>query len=1645
MSEDTTDKTKSAPDTSDAGNTTEKVRRRHLIRNPWIRIPLKTLMWILLIVILIPVLLYVPPVQTFVKNIACKVVRNSTGMDVSIDSFRLRWPLDVSLKGVTVLEESGDTMVNAREVIADVKLMPLLNLDVKINRLSLIDGYYRMVSPDSSMIMKIRAGRLEADSQSSADLRNMRIMLNKASLKDGDVSLFMDVWKKQPTPEDTTATPFYISAGELSLENFTFRMGMLPTIDTLVFNTRSLILKKGVIDLEANSVTAGYLGAAGGDVTYLTPTAEYIATHPAPVDTISAPTPPMVIRGDSVDLSGFSALYAVKDATPLPGFDPSYIQADSIYISVSNFYNAATTLRLPIASMRAKERSGLDVRSANGLIALDETGISLDGFTVVTPWTSLSATASIPFALMEMKPEAPLNIDAFGWIGMPDVEAFMPDLITYTSKIPGRTPLDFSLKTEGTLSDAKIPKLSVSMPGIFGLNAEGYAANALDIKKMRAYLDFDGAVTNPGVIDNIMGDMGFKMPSLKLKGNASADHETYATNFSLLTSAGDVAADGKVSLTAESYKARVDVRNLDVAHFAPTAGVGAVTARLQAEGAGFNPERPRTHTDIRLDISSVRWQRQLLKDIRAELQLNKGVFTLDAVSDNPAARLNISGHGTIDEDLYTFDVDANLRHLDLQAIGLSETPNAGNAVIHIAGNASPAKWNYAVGMEASDINWTLDNQTLAFPGDIALRFDSDPVSVNASLDALLTTLSFKSDTGLKDLISRFTATGDTVTRQLKDKFINIEGIQRQLPPFTLAFDASGRGTLGRYLNTIGFTADTIHAVIANDSILSGGISTLAVGNASMRADTLTFKMHQKGDHLLYLAHMGNRPNNPLAEFADVNLGGYIGTDRVNILMSQKNQKGKTGYKLGLTASYADSVATVRFNPLKATIAYFPWEINDGNFVSYNIINHRVEADLSAKSHESSILLQTVKDQYGSDALHVALDNIKVQDFLGMVLNAPPVTASVNADLNVGYAKGWLKGNGDISVSDLYYEKTRVGNFDLGLRGGLNNDGTTAAAATLKIDGHESLMAKALLKPDSAGVLTPANASLQLKRFPLQVGNAFLGKDVARLSGYLNGKMSLGGSFTAPILNGNVGFDSVGVYIPMMGQWLEFDNDSISVADNVLNFDRFNIWGANDNPLLIDGTVDARRLSAIALDLSMKSKNFQLVGSKKSGGNDIYGKLFLDLDATARGQLDHFSVNAKVNVLNSTDITYSVPQTTAQLTQMSDAGNVVKFVNFNDTTKVLATDTIAPVMSMRIVAALSIEPGTRVHVDIPGTLATGNGKVDIQPNGTLNYFQNYMGDMRLNGQLNIPEGDVEYSLPIRSLHLSLQPTSYVRWSGDLMNPQLNIAAVDEMKTNLLENGNSRFVNFLITLNVANTLSAPKITFDLSTNDDMSIQNDLLSMSADQRSMAAINLLLTGQYSGQGVRTASSDLAQGMLFGMVTSSINNLLASKVKFVNLSLGVDQYDKTVNGESSSSMSYSYTMSKSLFNDRFKISVGGNYTTDASADENFSENLISDISFEYILRQNETMTLLARLFRHTGFESILEGEITETGVGLVMKRRLNNLFNLFNFLPQRFRRDDDDDTDQDAAVSKEPAKEPEQATDGNGTAGSDTGETTNN
>ncbi|MDE7159877.1 MAG: translocation/assembly module TamB, partial [Muribaculaceae bacterium] len=1575
----------------------------HLIRPAWLRIPLKTLMWIVIVILLVPVLLYVPPVQTLVKNIACHMVRDKSGMDISIDRLRLRFPLDLTLEGVKVIEATGDTMATAGKAEIDVKLLPLLKLDLQLERLRLSEGSYRMVSPDSSMILRIKARHLEADDKSSVNLKNMHILLNEATLSDGTVNLYMDVWKKQPSP-DTTSTQMLIEARKLRLDNFTFAMSMLPTIDTLTFTTKSLAIDNGRIDLTNSVITASRLAAARGNVVYLTPTPEYVAAHPAPVDTVSLPSPPMVIRGDSVSLDNFNVLYAVKGAKPLPGFDPSYISLSGLSAGVRDFYNAAATLRVPIRRLEGTERSGLRITEGYGEVDIDSTGLALEGLHVQTPWSRIEATAGLPFALMQMQPSAPLNVEANASIGWPDIEAFMPALATYTRMMPQRQPLNLRLLASGELGNARIERFDAAVPGAISLRASGRAANALDIKALDAALDFEGELSDPSLAKRIAG-LDMYVPSLSIKGKASALRENYGAEFRLVTSAGNVAAKGKVAMNSERYDANVDIDNFNVAPFAPAMGVGHVTARLTAHGAGFNPEKAGAATDVVIDLKSAEYNRHLLRDLHAAVTLEKGVFTLDASSPNPACDFALSGRGTVAPDDYRFDMKGDLRHVDLMALGLSPTESKGSGAFTISGTASPARWLYDVDLDLESLDWDMAETRYDIPGGIKAKVRSTPIDTYVSLDGDRVALLFESPYNMKYVVGTFSQIASRIPGQIATRRVDMKALQDSLPQFRLRASANDKGLLAGLLGPSGVSMDSVWLDLGKDTIVKGRAELVNLKTASLALDTIGLRLSQRSEMLDYKLHIGNRPGT-MDEFADVNLNGYLATNRLALSLTQHNLKGEQGYRLGLTAAVTDSLATLHFTPLSATIGYMPWRFNMDNHVDYYFKSHRIDANLQAKSNESSILLAT-EDMQGSDGIrvHLNLDNIKIEQFLNMVIDAPPLAGVLNTDLHLQYDGKSLEGNGDLTLKNLTYAKSRVGDFNLTLDAGRDNNGDTRATVGMKVDDNSVLALHTELIPDSVGqALQPRNTFLSLMDFPLSVANPFMGADVGRLSGTVSGRMDLTGTFANPVLNGQIACDNVGVFVAMLGSPLKFDEDPITVRDNILRFDRFTIHGANANPLTINGTVDATKFTNIGLDLSLSGQNFQLLNNNQSSGGDLYGKLFLDLDATAKGTMSLLNVNANVNLLGSSDVTYAMPMTADQLSAQQN-GNVVHFVNFSDTTNVAKADSVPPSMLMRINATATITPGAVVKVIIPNSSA-GSGRVQVAPSGTLTFYQNYMGDQTLNGTLALNSGYVRYKiLNMVEKSFDFEPNSTIHWNGQMMNPILNIHAVNEVKANVAQGSNTQLVNFNVELGVTGTLSAPNVLFDLTTEDDTSIQNALQSMSADQRSTQAMNMLITGQYTGPGARMVSSNFVQGSLYSMLASQLNALAAKTIKGVDLSFGVDQYESGTNGETTTTTSYSYQVSKSLFNNRFKILVGGNYSTNPSADENFAENLISDISFEYMLRQTSTASLAARLFRHIGYENILEGEVTETGVGLVMKRRLSNLRSLFR-LWGRKRRD---------------------------------------
>lgn len=108
---------------------------------------------------------------------------------------------------------------------------------------------------------------------------------------------------------------------------------------------------------------------------------------------------------------------------------------------------------------------------------------------------------------------------------------------------------------------------------------------------------------------------------------------------------------------------------------------------------------------------------------------------------------------------------------------------------------------------------------------------------------------------------------------------------------------------------------------------------------------------------------------------------------------------------------------------------------------------------------------------------------------------------------------------------------------------------------------------------------------------------------------------------------------------------------------------------------------------------------------------------------------------------------------------------------------------------------------------------------------------------------------------------------------------------------------------------------------------------------------------------------------------------------------MGIEEHDELQTGGKRTD--YSFRYAQRFFNNRVQIVLGGRVSTGANA-TNTVESFIDNISLEY--RLDKSGTRYARIFHLKNYEDILEGEVTETGAGLVLRKKMDKLSELFIF-----------------------------------------------
>ena len=1553
-----------------------------------------TFISLLVLLLLLPLCLYIPAVQRWGKNEISSYLYESTGMQLSIGELSLKFPLRLQLNEILLLTPEKDTLLQSSKIQLGAAPAALLKGELRIKEIALHETLFRFSNTDSTLSLSASVQQFSTHN-ATVDLTTSHITLPDSRLDNGDITLSLQ--ESQPDTSTTESAPLQwsISVGEIGLSNIHYAMQMRPTIEDLDVAIEKASLRQGEIDLSKQSVQLSEAIIDKGDYRYYPGSGgEEIASTPEATAIDSTESAPWTIQVQKLRLHDNSALYALPTQIPQKGLDFGYLSLNHIEIAIDSLYNRGSEIRVPVKQISFVERSGLAVTHTHGLFVMDSTGIALRNFQMKTSLSEISAQIEAGSGIFDQSPQAPVKADLQARIAIGDIITLFPQYRDYTRGLLLSSHLQSGISLHGELGDLHLEEGAITLPEAFICQMTGNIQNLPQTDRLQGNLAWEVNLKESPVIAHIMPDSlqdKIHIPHTRFSGKAQLTASTIRTKALLEAGQGAISLLARLNTQQEEYEGRMQIEQFPLSLYLPNDSLGILSASARFAGKRYNPTDSAMYASAYLTIDTADYSGYRYRGITVNARLNRGRANGELTSTDPNLLTGLVLSANLAPQKYTATLTGDI-HADLEALHLTTETCKISTGLDFSGEASPSDKFYKADLQLQNFSTLLPTSKLQ-SNPLTLSAETDSTHITATLQSGDLSVNFSSSIGLNDFLKRLSSSLPILTQATKDKRLDMTALHRELPPFEFQTNAKRDNLIQQYLKGMGMEFAQLNILVKNDTLLNSTSEIDRFSAGGIAIDTIQlslFERHEQEERLYYSLHAGNKPGN-LDQLASVALNGFLSGNTTRLFCVQKNRQGQEGFRIGCEANFLDSLIQVSFFPKNPIIGFETWTLNPDNFFAYYYGKH-FDANIALSHDEKHLIITTLHENQPhnrsqQEPLKVDINGMEIAPWLTLSPFSPQIAGSISADLLIDFPQNEIGVAGSMGIAELYYGKQRIGDLNLNVSYQLDSLNRQEARASLQIDSLQVLRLSGLLDNQAE---EPIRLNLSIEQFPLATANPFLPDKMAQLQGYLNGKMKITGTTEKPLLNGYIQMYEASINSPSMGASLNFSSDSIQVGDNVLQFEDYAITGVNKNPLNIDGYIDFRNMNKIMTDLKLFASEFQPIKSSRSTKATVYGSVIADMDMRVTGPLDALKIRGNVGLLTGTEVTYVMQDSPFALQQQEN--NIVTFVSFNDSTEIAEEDTLQTnsVLGMDILVNINIAPTVKMGVNLS---VDGKNRIDLQGGGELSYTMNALGDSRFTGRYTLNGGFVRYNPPIISEKLfKIQDGSFVSWNGDIADPQMSITAVQTVRTTIAEEDkNSRQVNFNISIIIKNSLENLSVSFDLSAPEDLTLQNQLSSLTAEQRASQAMSLLIYNTYTGPGTSTTKADLLGNPLNSFLQKELNEW-ANNLKGIDLSFDINSY--TDASGINTRTDYSYRAAKSLFNNRMKVVIGGSLSPDDNADVNFKENFIDDISLEYYLNQRDNMYI--KVFRHTGYESILEGEITQTGVGFVVKKRLLNLKELF-------------------------------------------------
>ncbi|RKR82298.1 autotransporter translocation and assembly factor TamB [Mucilaginibacter gracilis] len=301
-------------------------------------------------------------------------------------------------------------------------------------------------------------------------------------------------------------------------------------------------------------------------------------------------------------------------------------------------------------------------------------------------------------------------------------------------------------------------------------------------------------------------------------------------------------------------------------------------------------------------------------------------------------------------------------------------------------------------------------------------------------------------------------------------------------------------------------------------------------------------------------------------------------------------------------------------------------------------------------------------------------------------------------------------------------------------------------------------------------------NLNIANLNLKSVEGFTFGNMKQASGAINGKLKITGTTDAPAVRGDINFDNAAFNVSMINSYYKLPKETITFNDDGILFRDFTLVDSAGNKAIIAGTIYTKTYKDYKFGLDITADNFRVFNATQADNKLYYGQVYINSRIKVRGDMNKPIVDGTLKINDKTKLTVVLPQSDPGVEERK---GVVEFV---DKKKIIADSVFKGKLdSLKRSSLTGLDVAMNITVDKNADFTIvvdeANGDVvHIKGDTQLALGIDPSGKTSLTGTFTVNEGSYDLSYLTINRKFTFKQGSTITWQGDPTSATLDLTAI-----------------------------------------------------------------------------------------------------------------------------------------------------------------------------------------------------------------------------------------------------------------------------